>query len=368
MRLFPNFGAAALALLLVTPGCRREAVRPEPAPEPPFEPDWERDNPLLPLPTPPLGIEVDFAAARGVKVTPGRVRLGRWLLYDGRLSADATVSCATCHLPEHAFSEDAPRSTGIRGQKGTRKSPPIVNAAFNVFDSFFWDGRAGSLAEQAKAPIVNPVEMGNTHEDVVRTLSGIAGYRLAFREAFGDDGVDIDRVADAIAAYEATRLSGNSAYDRFTGGDAAALTPEARQGMQVFFGRGRCSACHLGPNFTDARFHNIGIGYDDGAPPPRTGFGDVGRYAVSGDPDDTGAFKTPTLRDVAKRAPYMHDGSVETLAEAVMSYVRIAANPWLDPAMDEVRVFPFDVPALVAFMEALDGTGYQDTPPASFPR
>ncbi|HET9594796.1 MAG TPA: cytochrome c peroxidase [Anaeromyxobacteraceae bacterium] len=344
-------------------GCRREAVRPVDV-----EPAWERESPVRPLPERPLGMEVDFGAARGVEVTPEKVRLGRWLFFDARLSADGTVSCGTCHRPALAFSEDTARSTGIRGQQGTRKSPPIVNAAFSVFGDLFWDGRAASLQEQVKGPIANPVEMGNTHEGAARTVAGIAGYRKAFREAYADERIDIDRIADAIAAYEATRLSGGSAWDRFTAGEAAALSDEAREGMDLFFGRGRCNACHLGPNLTDGRFHNIGIGYDEEAPPPRSGFSDPGRYAVTGEPDDTGAFKTPTLRDVARRAPYMHDGSVPTLAEAVMTYVRIESNPWLDPAMLEVRLAPFDVRPLVAFLEALDGTGFEDTPPASFPR
>ena len=354
---------APLLALALAAGCHREAVRPAAA-----QPDWERDNPLRPLPAPPVGMEVEWAAARGVTVTPEKVRLGRWLFYDARLSADGTVSCGTCHQPALAFSERAPHSTGIRGQQGTRKSPPIVNVAFHVFGDLFWDGRAASLQEQAKGPIANPVEMGNTHEAAARTVAAIGGYRNAFREAYGDDRVDIERIADALAAYEATRLSGGSAWDRFTAGDASALSDEAREGMDIFFGRGRCNACHLGPNLTDSRFHNIGIGFDEEAAPPRSGFADPGRYAVTGDPADTGAFKTPTLRDVSRRAPYMHDGSVPTLAEAVMTYVRIEANPWLDPAMQEVRAFPFDVRPLVAFLEALDGTGFEDTPPASFPR
>jgi len=352
-----------LLAFAVAAACRREVVRPAPP-----EPEWERENPVRPLPTPPLGMEVDLAAARGVALTPEKVRLGRWLFYDERLSGDGTVSCGTCHRPALAFSEDTAHSTGIRGQQGTRKSPPIVNAAFNVFGDLFWDGRAASLQEQVKGPIANPVEMGSTHEAAARAIGGIAGYRRAFRETYGDDRVDIDRIADAIAAYEATRLSGGSAWDRFTAGDRGALSDDAREGMNVFFGRGRCSTCHLGPNLTDSRFHNIGVGYDDDAAPPRSGFADPGRYALTGEPADIGAFKTPTLRDVARRAPYMHDGSVPTLSEAVMIYVRVEANPWLDPAMQEMRLFPFDVRPLVAFLEALDGTGFEDAPPRTFPR
>jgi cytochrome c peroxidase len=334
------------------------AVAPAPA--------WEAENPVRPLPRPPLGMEVDLAAAK-VKLTPEKVRLGRWLFFDRRLSGDGTVSCASCHRSANAFSEPTPHSTGVGGRQGARKSQPIVNVAFTVFDRFFWDGRADSLAEQAKGPIANPVEMANTHERVVATLSAIDGYRRAFREVYGAGPIDIDRVTDAIAAYETTRLSGGSAYDRFNAGDATALSEDAREGLQIFFGRGRCNACHLGPTFADARFHNVGIGYDARAAAPASGFADSGRYAVTHLAEDTGAFKTPTLRDLGLRAPYMHDGSSKTLQDAVMSYVRIRANPWLDPLMEEVELGPFDVPPLVAFLESLDGTGYEDDGPRSFP-
>jgi cytochrome c peroxidase len=328
---------------------------------------WEIDNPVRPLPSPPLGMEVRFAEGR-VALTPEKVRLGRWLFFDARLSRDGTVSCATCHRSRHAFSEPTARSRGIGGQEGTRKAPPIVNAAFSVFPAYFWDGRASSLQEQAKGPIENPIEMGNTHPGAVRTLAAIAGYRAAFREAFGDERIDIDRVADALAAYEATRLSGASAYDRFSAGDASALSDQARAGLDVFFGRGRCNACHVGPGFSDSRFHNVGVGYAPGDDLVRHGFADPGRYGVTRAPEDIGAFKTPTLRDVSRHAPYMHDGSSPDLEDAVLRYVRVAVNPWLDPAMEEVQVFPFDVPALVAFLRALDGTGYEDEGPASFPQ
>jgi cytochrome c peroxidase len=330
---------------------------------------WEAESPVRPLPAPPLGIAADLKRAK-VQVTPEKVRLGRWLFFDGRLSRDGTVSCASCHRPENAFSEPTPHSTGVGGKQGTRKAPPIVNAAVAIFDHYFWDGRAGSLAEQAKGPIENPLEMASTRDDVVRTLSGIAGYRKAFREAYGDERVDIDRVADAIAAYEITRLSGGSAYDRFQAGDESALSEKAKRGMEVFFGRGRCSACHLGPNFTDARFHNIGIGF---ARPPEgrsalDGFADVGRYAVTRQEADIGAFKTPALRDVSKHAPYMHDGSEPTLERAVLRYVQFEETPYLDAAMKEMHLMPCDVAPLVEFMRALDGTGYEDAAPRALPQ
>lgn len=331
---------------------------------------WELENPVQPLPPPPLGSEADLARLGGA-VTPEKVRLGRWLFYDARLSADASVSCASCHRPEHAFSEPTPVSTGVGGQRGGRKAPTFLNAAFPIYPVYFWDGRAGSLAEQAKGPMANPVEMANTHGAVVKTVAGIGGYRKAFREVYGDERIDIDRVADAIAAYEATRISGNSAWDRYEAGDPSALTPVQQRGRALFFGEARCSACHLGPNLTDSRFHNLGVGF---SPPPegkpvREGFKDVGRYAVTGREEDLGAFKTPTLRDVTKRAPYMHDGSMATLREVVQHYARGGnANPWLAPDVRDATLCACEVNAIVAFLAALDGQGWQDQAPRSFPQ
>ncbi|MBI5069033.1 MAG: cytochrome-c peroxidase [Deltaproteobacteria bacterium] len=356
-----------LAALLLAAACRPAALRaPEPPPAPPA---WEAENPVRPLPRPPLGSGADFA--RVPWVTPEKARLGRWLFHDPRLSADGTISCATCHEPQAAFSEERPVSTGIRGQVGRRKAPPILNAAWPLQPVFFWDGRARSLAEQAKGPIENPIEMGNTHEGAVRTVAAIAGYRPYFRQAFGDDGVDIDRIAEAIAAYEATRLSGDSAYDRFDAGDEKALSEEAIQGRDLFFGRAKCSACHLGPSFTDARFHNLGVGWK--APPPgrpaAEGFADRGRWEVTRAEKDLGAFKTPTLRNLARRAPYMHDGSMKTLREVVVFYMRGGEeNPWLAQDARDADFMPCEVSALVAFLESLEGTGHEDRAPALFPR
>lgn len=361
----PHRRVAALLVFLATVACRTAVTAPEASAT---GARWDQDNPVIPLPKPPLGLEADLTRAQ-VVVTPEKVRLGRWLFYDVRLSRDHTISCASCHHPENAFSEPTAHSTGVGGRQGTRKAPPIVNAGFPVTALYFWDGRATSLPEQAKGPITNPVEMANTEDVAAATVAGIAGYRRAFREVYGDSRLDIDRIVDAIAAYETTRLSGSSAFDRFNAGDTSALSDEAQAGLEIFFGRGRCNACHLGPTFSDSRFHNVGVGFDPGRRDPgRTGFADPGRYAISHDPADIGAFKTPTLRDVTRHAPYMHDGSSPDLRDAVSRYVLIQENPWLDPAMREVQISPPDVQPLIAFLEALDGTGYEDVPPTSFPR
>lgn len=355
----------ALAALVALAACRTvDAGRPPAAPPP-----WEAANPVRPLPPVPLGSPADFSLVPWV--TPEKVRLGRWLFYDPRLSADGTVSCATCHRPEHAFSEPVPVSTGIHGARGRRKSPPIVNVAFPVYPVWFWDGRATSLADQAKGPIENPVEMGSTMARAAETVAGIAGYARYFGEAFGDARVTAERVTEALAAYEATRLSGNSRFDRYDAGDAGALTEEEVRGKELFFGRAECAQCHLGPGFSDAKFHNLGVGWrqpDDAVSDPMSGFADKGRYEATGDLADVGAFKTPTLRDVSRHAPYMHDGSIPDLWDAVLHYWRGGIpNPWLSERVRPVRLGRSDVAALVAFLEALDGEGYADVAPAAFP-
>ncbi len=321
------------------------------------------DSPVMPLPAPPLGTQIDFASL-DFEVTPEKVRLGRWLFYDGRLSSDGTISCASCHRPGNAFSEPTPHSTGVGGQAGSRKAPTFINGAWAFYDVYFWDGRAASLIEQAKGPMINPIEMSTTHEAVVSTLRDLEGYRAAFRSVYGDDDLDIDRVADAIAAYEATRVSGNSAWDRYENGDRSALDEKARLGRDLFFGKADCAQCHVGWNFTDSQFHNLGVGWN--AQEGR--FADPGRSAISGDEKDTGAFKTPTLRDISRHAPYMHDGSVGTLREAVELYNRGGEpNPWLSERMKPLDLTEEEIDALVAFLEALDGEGYLDTAPPSFP-
>lgn len=327
-------------------------------------PAWEAVNPILPLPNPPLGIESKLTDLKET-LTPEHVRLGRWLYFDKRLSADGTISCATCHLPEHAFSETTPVSSGIRGQKGGRKAPSFINQAWTLYPHFFWDGRAGSLEAQALGPIANPIEMGNTHEAMVQTLSQIKGYGKYFKEAFGTEEITKERVAKAIADYERTRMSGNSPWDRWKNGDQSAVSDEVKKGDELFLGKASCNQCHLGQNFTDSNFHNLGIGWD----PKAKKFADDGRYVVTKNEADRGAFKTPTLRDVSKHPPFMHDGSIPTLREVVLHYDKGGnRNPHLDPKMSPLKLTAAEVNALVRFMEALNGEGYMDTAPAAFPQ
>ena len=324
----------------------------------------EAVNPVRPVPRPPLGVN-DLDELPNPPA-PERVRLGRWLFYDTRLSVDGTVSCATCHVPERAFSNGTRVAAGAGGHTGVRKTPSFINAA-RAFgpNRFGWDGRAGSLEEQSLLPVANPVEMGSTASRMVGTLSRIAGYAEYFQRSFGDPSITRGRVAAALADYQRTRMSGNSAWDRWQGGDARALAPSARRGWSLFNGDAQCSRCHFGPNLTDGAFHNLGIGWDAAS----ERYTDEGRGAITGRPGDRGAFKTPTLRDAARHPPYMHDGSLPTLRDVILFYERGGVrNPHLDTQVRRLDLARGDIDALVDFLEALNGEGFMDRAPTVFPK
>ncbi|MEQ1897203.1 MAG: cytochrome c peroxidase [Vicinamibacterales bacterium] len=354
--------AIVFGLAVIAAGC---GGAEEPKPAAVVAPAWEAGNPVQPLPIGPLGTDIKLSAVTPAP-TPERVRLGRWLFYEKRLSKDGTIACATCHRPENAFSEPTPHSTGIGGQQGGRKSPTFINAAVTLYPNFFWDGRASSLEQQALGPVENPIEMGNTHDGMVTVLTNIKGYGPYFKEAFGTEAVTKERIAEAIAAYERTRMSGNSPWDKWRKNkDEAAVTDQVKQGHELFFGKAACNQCHLGNNFTDSLFHNLGVGYDA----KTKTFADPGRSKISNNPAELGAFKTPTLREVTKHAPYMHDGSVATLRDVVVLYNKGGnKNPTLDPKIQPLKLTDAEVDALVAFMQALDGEGYQDAAPSTFPQ
>ena len=276
-------------------------------------------------------------------VTSEKVALGQQLYFDPRLSKDDTVSCATCHDPLHAFAEPRPVSLGVGGGKGKRNAPTVLNAAF--LQEQFWDGRAPTLEEQAKGPLVNPVEMAMAdHAAVVKKIQGIAEYPPLFARAFGDEKVTIDRVAQAIASFERTLLTVEAPIDRFIAGDTKAISAAEQRGWALFNGKARCNTCHghVGafPLFTDEQYHNLGIGSDPG------------RFAITKQPKDTGAFKTPHLRNVAKTAPYMHDGSEATLAGVIEFYNRGGnPNPNLDGGMRPLGLTDAEKADLVALLE-----------------
>lgn len=272
-----------------------------------------------------------------------KILLGKQLYFDTRLSRDNTVSCSTCHSPFMGWSDAGPTSTGIHGQKGPRRAPPVSNAAYNHLQ--FWDGRAASLEEQAEGPIQNPVEMGNTLENAVKTLNSIPGYVEEFKKVFGTTPITIQQVVQAIAAFERTVVTTDSLFDRYIKGDRNAMTPLEKEGMAVFNGKGHCTACHWGGYFSDGRFHNLGTNQTG---PLKV---DVGRYAITNNPKDMRAFKTPTMRDVALRAPYMHDGSEKTLEDVVDFYNKGGGDdPNLDPLIVPLGLTDEEKRALVAFM------------------
>ena len=290
-----------------------------------------------------------------------KVALGRLLYFDKRLSHDDSVSCGTCHDPGHGWAEPRKTSTGIHGKVGGRNAPTVINRLFSKEQ--FWDGRGQDLEDQAKGPITNPIEMGMASHDVcAKKLGGIAGYPPLFASAFGTPGVTIDRIGQAIAAFERTVVSGNSPYDRYQAGDKSAMSAAAVRGMEIFNGKGNCVTCHAGFNFTDESYHNLGVGMQAKSP-------DVGRAKISKAKSETGAFKTPTLRNVAQTAPYMHDGSEATLAAVVEYYDRGGnPNPYLSKEMRKLSLTAGERADLVAFLEALTGEVTPVEVPTTFPQ
>ncbi|MFO0708062.1 MAG: cytochrome c peroxidase [Nitrospira sp.] len=311
----------------------------------------------------PLGLDKD-----AVVITPGnpltkeKVELGRTLFFDKRLSRDGTVACASCHLPAKAYTDGQPVSTGIKGLKGGRSAPTAINRVFA--SAQFWDGRAATLEEQSIGPFVSPVEHGFiNHDEMVAKMRKIPGYRKLFQEVFGRE-IVIEDVGKAIASFQRTLVSGNSPADRFdVGGDQSALSEEAKRGLELFRGKARCIRCHSNFNFTDEKFHNLGIGWD-------TNTVDLGRYMVTKNPEDIGAFKTPTLREIAHTAPYMHDGRFKTLEEVVNFYNSGGIkNPHLDNTIIPLELTDQEKKDVVAFLRSLSGEGWQRvTAPKSFPK
>jgi len=281
--------------------------------------------------------------------TPEMASLGKRLFFEPRLSRDEKVSCATCHDPSRAFTDGLARARGIGGQIGGRNTPTIVNRG--IGRSQFWDGRAASLEQQALGPIQASVEMGLSIDEAVARLAADASYREAFRAVFAGEPTG-ERLGAAIAAYERTVYSVDSPFDRFVDGDANALSPAARRGLELFGAKARCGECHSGPNFSDEAFHSLGVSPD------------TGRGGVTGVAQEGGAFKTPTLREIAKTGPYMHDGSLATLADVVDYYDRGGSpHPNLSSKIVKLGLTAQERDDLVAFLEALSGTVVENPVP-----
>jgi cytochrome c peroxidase len=296
----------------------------------------------LPLDTIPLGLAMRPGGADGPP-TAARVALGRRLFFDPILSHDRSVACATCHRPDHGFASPDALPPGIGGKRGTRRAPSLFNRAYG--SAFFWDGRTGTLEEQALEPIANPVEMGSSVGDAVARLKADAGYKDRFAAAF-DDGVTAPNLGKALAAFERVLLRGDSPIDIFRErGEREAMTDAERHGLWLYESKGQCWRCHSGKNFTDEGFHNTGVTW---------GGADLGRFAVTKSDADRGKYKTPTLRGVKLTGPYMHNGSLKTLDDVVEFYNRGGgANPHLDPALRPLNLSKDELADLVAFLKAL---------------
>jgi cytochrome c peroxidase len=332
-------------------------------------------------------------------MTRAKVSLGEALYFDKRLSVDGTVSCATCHDPANAFTDHGTLAAGVSNKVGTRNAPTILNAMFS--EQLFWDGRVASLEEQAKQPMSSPFEMGMDGDDsVVARVSAIPEYRQRFQSVFKHEGITIDTIVKAIAAYERTQLSANSPFDRFISGDANAITDAQKRGWELFKGKAKCIDCHsfsgASPFFTDFKFHNTGIVTNDmnfeqlsglarrlaesetisSIKPIKVtndkpvsalqnqdaltllahtqGFTELGRYLVTKQPKDIGGFKTPTLRDIELTTPYMHNGVEKTLIDVVRFYNRGGnANANRDERMHLLNLSDQEMNELVEFMRAL---------------
>jgi cytochrome c peroxidase len=293
---------------------------------------------------PLLGLDEYIVVPDDDRLTAAKIALGGRLFVDPLLSRDRSISCASCHHPDHAFADTVPRSRGVGGRLGRRNTPAIINRAYG--SSFFWDGRAESLEAQVLAPIQDSLEMDLRIDELVRRTRLDTSYRSAFAAEF-PDAVTSANIARALATYVRAIRSGESAVDRYASGDSTALAADARRGQALFVGRANCSSCHVGANFTDELFHNTGVG---------AGGRDAGRYAVSRRAADYAAFKTPTLRDVAMSAPYMHDGSMATLEEVIDFYDRGGRpNAGLDREIKALRLSAGEKSDLVAFLRALSG-------------
>jgi len=333
----------------------------------------------------PFGLSQAAAQIAGVKENPmtrAKIELGRQLYFDPRLSIDGTVSCATCHSHTSGFAANTQFGIGVKGQMGGRNSPVSYNRILS--SAQFWDGRAATLEEQAIGPIANPIEMGHTHDACEKCVASIDGYKLQFDAVFGKDSINIDNIGKALATFERAIVTGPAPYDYAAAlkpfldnypekediealkedspetykkylsvkadADAHPMSESARRGMALFFSeKTNCTACHAGANFTDEKYHNLGVGMDAMEP-------DLGRYEVTKDEKDKGAFKTPTIRNVEFTAPYMHDGSQKTLEEVVEWYAKGGhPNKWLSDKIKKLDLSAQDKADLVAFMKACTG-------------
>jgi len=308
---------------------------------------------ILPLPKQLASYE-PMPEPPGNPTTAEKVALGRQLFFDERLSVDGSRSCYSCHVCEKGLTDGLAKAVGAGNKQLTRSSPTLWNIGYHT--QFYWDGRSPALEKQALAAWTGP-NMGAKAEDVVAKLNALQDYRKQFQSVFQSD-ANPDNVVQAIAAFERTIISGNTAWDRFKAGDQTALSESQLRGWNIFQAI-KCNNCHDGVLFTDQQFHNVGIGMDQKEPDP-------GRFKVTNKPEDTGAFKTPTLRDIARSAPYFHDGSAATLEAAVD--VMLAGgkpNKYLDKKnLQAHKPFPDQREDLLNFLRSLSVTDCNLVKPA----
>ena len=296
---------------------------------------------------PPLGLPA-VPVPSDNPMTVEKVELGKMLYFDTRLSQDGSISCSTCHDPAKGYGDNLPTSEGIHKQIGGRNANTVINAAYVT--SMFWDGRMKDLEEQAGGPVENPIEMGEDMSVVSKKLEKVPEYKKRFEAVFGTPEITAERIQKAIAAFERTILSGNSPYDKFKAGDESAMSGDAKKGMTLFTSTKFCAVCHTPPTFSSGGFYNTGAGKGKGME-------DIGRKEVTKQDSDTGAFRVPSLREIEHTGPYMHDGSIADLREAVTFMASGGRNnPHRFPIMAAMQK-PTDeeVDQLVAFLKALSG-------------
>jgi cytochrome c peroxidase len=308
----------------------------------------------------PLGIPGDlwtYFIPKDNRLTPAKIELGRQLFFDPRLSADGSISCASCHNPKFAFTDGRKTAEGIGRRHGARNTPTLLNAMFS--STLFWDGRADSLEQQALQPLVDENEMGNrSHQQVVQLLAGIPEYAAQFQAVFGGP-VSVDSLAKAIASFERTLVSANSPFDRFQQGDRGAMSEQAQRGLVLFRTKARCSVCHSVnqsfPFFTDGNYRNTGVAAsvelvlnrDESKP-------ELGRFLVTRSSVDVGAFRTASLRNIELTAPYFHDGSAATLSDVIRYYMRGGnQNGMHDWELQAISLTEVEQTDLIEFLRAL---------------
>ncbi|HUC80008.1 MAG TPA: cytochrome c peroxidase [Flavisolibacter sp.] len=315
-----------------------------------------------------LGIIPESPLKADLEKLKDKIDLGRMLFFDPRLSGSKQISCATCHVPDISWTDGREKSAGHDGQLNKRNAPTILNTWF--YKHLFWDGRSHSLEDQAFSPINSEIEMHSSMPDALRTIRGVKGYAEAFEKAFGRPEISPETLTEALAVFQRTLVSRKAAFDRFLGGDTAALSHSALRGLHLFRTKARCMNCHNGPMLTDDSFHNIGLS-DYGREHE-----DLGRYNVTHKDEDVGKFRTPSLRDVMRTRPWMHNGLFDDMEEIIILYnagmpqpkpkpeqEKDPLNPKTDPLIKKLNLTKQERADLLAFLESITAPPTKVRPP-----